>query len=326
LLARFGLPTHILGKLTPPGTRLGRLRKSVAEETGLADAEVVLPGTHDTASAVMAVPVDAGATAESGSHTTPQQGRGRETRAQQGFAKPTWCYISSGTWSLMGVEVPEPVINDTCYRLNFTNEGGVGGTTRLLKNIAGMWLVQECRRIWQLAGRTFEWDELVALAERSPPHGPLINPDDARFVAPRDMPAAIAEFARESGQGAPQSEGAFVRCAFESLALRYRMVLTWLEQLIEGPIDTIHIVGGGAHNRLLCQMAADATGRRVVAGPTEATAIGNLMMQAVAAGDVDSIAEARQVIRDSFDLESYEPRDSGAWDESYGRFQKLLSE
>ena len=309
LLERFGLPTHILGKLTPPGTRLGRLRKSVAEETGLSDVEVVLPGTHDTASAVMAVPVDAASTSSTGK-----------------AAKPTWCYISSGTWSLMGVEVPEPVISDTCYRLNFTNEGGVGGTTRLLKNIAGMWLVQECRRIWQQAGRTFEWDELVSLAERSPPHGPLINPDDARFVAPRDMPAAMVEYLRQNGQSAPQSEGAFVRCAFESLALRYRMVLTWLEQLVEGPIDTIHIVGGGAHNRLLCQMAADATGRRVVAGPTEATAIGNLMMQAVAAGDVGSIAEARQVIRDSFDVQSYEPRDSSAWNESYARFQKLLSE
>jgi rhamnulokinase len=189
-----------------------------------------------------------------------------------------------------------------------------------------MWLVQECRRIWQLAGRTFEWDELVALAERSPPHGPLINPDDVRFVAPRDMPAAMVEYLRASGQAAPLGEGAFVRCAFESLALRYRMVLTWLEQLVEGPIDTIHIVGGGAHNRLLCQMAADATGRHVVAGPTEATAIGNLMMQAVAAGDVGSIAEARQVIRDSFDVQTYDPRDSAAWDESYARFQKLLSE
>ncbi len=334
LLERFGLPTNILGKLTPPGTRLGRLRKSVAEETGLSDAEVVLPGTHDTASAVMAVPVDVGATAESGMQNRPQKGGqalfASQTRQSEpvpdGFAKPAWCYISSGTWSLMGVEVPEPVINDTCYRLNFTNEGGVGGTTRLLKNIAGMWLVQECRRIWQQAGRTFEWDELVSLAERSPPHGPLINPDDARFVAPRDMPAAIVEFLRESEQSAPQSEGAFVRCAYESIALRYRMVLTWLEQLVEGPIDTIHIVGGGAHNRLLCQMAADATGRCVVAGPTEATAIGNLMMQAVAAGDVGSIAEARQVIRDSFDVQSYEPRGTTAWDESYGRFQKLLGD
>ncbi len=301
LLQRFGLPTGILQPIVPPGTGLGPLRPHVAEATGLRETQVVLPGTHDTASAVLSVPASA---------------RSDET--------PDWCYISSGTWSLMGVEVPRPVINDKCRELNFTNEGGVGGTTRLLKNIAGLWLVQECRRIWQLEGREFDWDELVAKAAAAAPLVALIDPDHASFVAPKDMPAAIRDFCRASGQTVPESEGAVVRCALESLALRYRLVLTWLEELIGRRIETIHIVGGGSNNRLLNQMAADATGRRVVAGPVEATAIGNLMMQAVSSGDAASISEARDVIRASFDVAEFTPQASAAWDDAFARFQSLL--
>ncbi|MCY2994124.1 MAG: FGGY-family carbohydrate kinase [Planctomycetota bacterium] len=302
MLEKFGIPTHILGKIVPPGTRLGPLQASVAEATGLRGVQVVLPGSHDTASAVMAVP----AASVSGS-------------------QPDWCYISSGTWSLMGVESPVPVVNDKCRELNFTNEGGVGDTIRLLKNIAGLWLVQECRRVWKQEGRDFGWEELVRRAGEAKPLVSLVAPDDSSFVAPKDMPAAIREYCQRTGQPVPQTEGEVIRSVLESLALRYRMVLGWLEDLTGQQLQTIHIVGGGTQNRLLCQMAADACNRRVVAGPIEATAIGNVMMQAVSSGDVASIAQAREVIRRSFDVEEYTPDNPQPWHDAYGRFAQLAS-
>jgi rhamnulokinase len=239
--------------------------------------------------------------------------------------RPNWCYISSGTWSLMGVEVPRPVINEKCLALNFTNEGGVGGTVRLLKNISGLWIVQECRRAWNRAGGHFGWEDLNLLSAAAPPLRSLVNPDDPAFLAPPDMPAAIVDYCRRTGQPVPASEGAVIRAALESLALKYRQVLRWLEELTGGRIETIHIVGGGTQNRQLCQMAADACDRPVVAGPIEATAIGNLMLQAVSAGDVSTIAEAREVIRHSFAVEQYDPRPDAAWDEAYARFERLMS-
>ena len=298
LLEKLDIPTRMLQKIIEPGTDLGRLRPEVARDTGLANVRVVVPGTHDTASAVMSVPT-----------------------AENANQQPKWCYISSGTWSLMGVEVPSPVITDRCRELNFTNEGGVGGTIRLLKNICGLWLVQECRRIWQLGGKSYDWNELVAIAERSTPLACHVNPDDARFLAPENMPQAIAAYCQSTGQNTPQSEGQIIRCALESLALCYRQVLGWLEQLTDGRIETIHIVGGGTQNRLLCQMAADACQRPVIAGPIEATAIGNIMMQAVTAGEVGSISEAGELIRHSFPVEQYEPRSDDNWDEAFARFQ-----
>ncbi len=300
LLEAFDIPTRFLHPAVQPGTKLGRIRSSVASETGLEGVQVVLPGTHDTASAVMAVPA-----------------------SSTGQSRPDWCYISSGTWSLMGVEVPKPVVTPECGALNFTNEGGVGGTIRLLKNIAGLWLVQECRRIWDREGRTYDWGQLTEAARASRPLASLINPDDPRFVAPDDMPRAIQQYCRETGQPVPDTDGAVIRCALESLALRYRMVLNWLEQLVGSELTTVHIVGGGTQNRLLCQMAADSCGRPVVTGPIEATAIGNIMMQAVADGAVASISEARAVIRDSFEVEQYTPQDAAPWDDAYARFEKL---
>jgi rhamnulokinase len=224
----------------------------------------------------------------------------------------------------MGVEVTQPVINGRCSELNFTNEGGIGGTIRLLKNIAGLWLVQECRRIWQSEGHEFGWDALVHLAEESPPLVSLVDPNDPAFVAPSSMPVAIQEYCSRTGQKVPNSEGAIVRCALESLALRYRMVLGYLEELTGGRIDTIHIVGGGSQNRLLNQFAADACHRRVVAGPVEATALGNLTLQAVTAGDLASIGDAREVVRQSFDVAEFRPNNPHPWDEAYGRFLKLV--
>ena len=300
MLERLNIPTSILGPIVPPGTCYGTLRRAVVDETGLRNARVVLPGTHDTASAVVAVP-----------SPRPLE------------RSPDWCYISSGTRSLMGVETKEPVINDRSRELNFTNEGGVGGSVRLLKNIAGLWLVQECRRIWEQAGESMQWSQLVALAHDSRPLVSLIDPDDVRFVAPRDMPKAIQQFCSATGQVVPETHGAVVRCGLESIALRYRSVLTSLEELIGGRLETVHIVGGGTQNRLLCQLTADACRRQVLAGPVEATAIGNCMVQAVAAGDVASLVEARNIVRTSFDVQQYEPQDPDPWDEAFARFEAL---
>ncbi len=304
LLGRFGLPTRMLHDVIQPGTGLGKLRSQVVSATGLSDLAVVAPGTHDTASAVMAVPA---ASAPAG-------------------AEPDWCYISSGTWALMGVENPRPVINATCAKLNFTNEGGVGGTIRLLKNITGLWLLQECRRVWNAAGKQWDWEQLNRLADAAPALASLVNPDDPRFMAPTDMPEAIRAACREQGEPAPQEEGAVIRCALDSLAMKSRQVLSWLERLIGRRLNTIHIVGGGALNERLCQATADACGRTVVAGPVEATAIGNVMMQAIAAGAVGSISQAREVVRRSFPVQTYEPRNPAAWDAAWERFVKISPE
>ncbi|MBN2578233.1 MAG: rhamnulokinase [Pirellulales bacterium] len=302
LLKQFDLPVRILGRLTQPGTSLGALQKHLADETGLAETQVVLPGTHDTASAVLAVPA-----------------------ASRPGATPDWCYVSLGTWALMGVEAPRPVVNDRVLELNFTNEGGVGGTTRLLKNIAGLWLVQECRRAWNAAGGNFSWEDLNRLSAAAKPLQSFVNPDAHELLAPRDMPEAICAFCRRAGQPVPDDRGAILRCALESIALKFRQVLGWCEELNGGRVETIHIVGGGTQNRQFCQMAADACGRRVMAGPIEATATGNLMMQAVAAGDVADIAQAREVVRRSFTVEEYAPQNPAAWDEAYARFQRVLA-
>jgi rhamnulokinase len=302
LLEQFSLPTRILGPIVQPGTLLGPLRANLATETGLGSAQVVLPGSHDTASAVMAVPA-----------------------VSHPGVRPDWCYVSLGTWALLGIESPRPVVNDAVLKLNFTNEGGIGGTTRLLKNITGLWLVQECRRVWNQAGENLDWEALNRLSAAAASLRAFINPDAADFLAPADMPEAIRAFCRKTGQPAPDDKGGVLRCALESIAMKFRHVLEMCEQLNGGRIETIHIVGGGTQNRQLCQAAADACGRRVVAGPIEATAIGNVMMQAVALGDVASIAEAREVIRRSFPVDEYLPQNTAAWDEAYGRFLKIIA-
>jgi rhamnulokinase len=300
LLERFDLPTTMLGPLIQPGTTLGPLQPEVAAATGISHLQVVAPGTHDTASAIMAVPA-----------------------AGSLGMRPDWCYISSGTWSLMGVEVLQPVINEKCLELNFTNEAGVGGATELLKNICGLWLVQECRRVWNQGGKTYSWEHLNQAAAASEPLIHLIDPNDPAFHAPPDMPTAIRDFCRRTGQPAPADEGAVIRCALQSLALTYRRTLAELEDLTGARIETIHIVGGGTQNKQLCQMTADACQRRVLAGPIEATAIGNLMMQAISAGEISSIAQAREIIRQSMSVEEYRPHEPAPWDDAYQRFLVL---
>lgn len=250
----FNLPRRILPELIEPGTEIGPLRKSLTEELGIPSVTVLAPATHDTASAVAAVPTV------------------RPPGVVDVVGPPDWCYLSSGTWSLLGVEVQHPVITAETLRANFTNEGGVAGTTRLLKNIMGLWLVQECRRTWARNGRDFSYEELLSLAEAARPFGALVDPDDPSFLAPGDMPSRLAAYCTKTGQTPPENEGAFARCALESLALKYRWTIERIEKILGTSIRTIHIVGGGSRNTLLCQFTADACGRMVLAGPVEATA------------------------------------------------------
>jgi rhamnulokinase len=237
---------------------------------------------------------------------------------------PDWCYLSSGTWSLLGVEIPRPVISSETMKYNFTNEGGVAGTTRLLKNIMGLWLVQECRRTWARARRELSYEEMIARAQVAPPFVTLVDPDDVSFLAPGDMPGRLAAYCTRTGQVPPPDEGAVVRCCLESLALKYRWAIDRLEFILGTTIKTIHVVGGGTKNTLLCQFTADACGRPVYAGPVEATAIGNIMMQALARGQLGSMADLRAVVARSFPVTVYEPRDTAAWTDAAGRFAALV--
>ena len=297
LLEKLDLPTSILPEIVPSGTVIGPLRAEVAQECGVSSVPVIAPACHDTASAVAAVPAT-----------------GTE-----------WCYISSGTWSLMGVELDEPIINEKSLRYNYTNEGGVGGTTRFLKNIMGLWLVQECRRQFQREGYDHGYGELTQMAQRSQPLAALIDPDYKPFLSPGEMPRKIEEFCRKTGQRPPNSRGDFVRTCLDSLALTYRKTLEGLEDVLGRRVGVIHVVGGGCQNELLNQMTADACNRPVVAGPVEATAIGNILVQAMATGDIKSLADARAVVRNSFEVKRYEPQHTKQWDEAYARYRAVLS-
>lgn len=300
LLERLGIPPHIFRQVIQPGTSIGPLLPHIAEEAGLpAGVSVIAPACHDTASAVAAVPV-----------TGADAGR--------------FAYLSSGTWSLLGVELDSPVINEKSLAYNVTNEGGVANTIRLLKNLGGLWIVQECRRVWSQQERDYSFGELTDMAAAALPFAAMIDPDDALFLPPGDMEPRIAEFCRRTGQTPPANKGQVIRVALESLALKYRWVLDRLEELIENPIEVVHIVGGGTQNRLLNQFAANATGRRVVTGPIEATAIGNILLQMLAVGQISSLGEGREVVRRSFPVETYDPQDTPVWSEAYERFVKLV--
>jgi rhamnulokinase len=298
LLSAMGIPRNIFPQIINPGTIMGPLLQTVAEGTGASEVLVIAPACHDTGSAVAAVPATG-----------------------QNFA-----WLSSGTWSIMGSESPEPIINPTSLKFNFTNEGGVNGTFRFSKNIAGLWLMQECRRAWAVQGEAHTYDELTQSAVEAAPFVALIDPDYGEFAKPGDMPARIRTYCQRTGQPAPESKGAVVRCVLESLALKYRLVLERLESMVGDRLEPLHMVGGGTKNRLLNQFTADATGRQVIAGPVEATAIGNILMQAIALKHVNSLAEARQVVTRSFELETYEPRNRSQWDDVYQRFIRLIEQ
>lgn len=296
LLRALGIPVRMLSPLCATGSRLGPLRADVAAETGSAGTDVIATAGHDTAAAVAAVPA-------TGSN---------------------WCYISSGTWSLMGVELSSPCITSRSLAANFTNEGGVAGTTRFLKNIMGLWLVQECRRCFERAGHKHDYATLAWLADKEPRMGPIVDPDHEGFIRPDDMVRAIQAFCKSTDQDPPETHGAIIRCCLESLALRYRWVLEMIQAILVKRIETIHIVGGGSQNELLCELTADCCGRPVVTGPVEATAMGNCLVQAMGRERIGTLAELREIARNSTKLRTYEPRHTAGWDEQFGRFCKLL--
>ena len=289
-----GLPKNILGDVVLPGTKLGGLLDEIKDTCALGDTPVFATAAHDTASAVAAVPAS---------------------------GDQPWCYISSGTWSLMGVEIDQPIVTPKALELTLTNEIGVEGKIRLLKNIAGLWLVQECRRQWLLEGQEYSYSQLAEMASQAEPFYAILDPD--QFIEPGRMPQRMAEFCRKTGQNVPQSPGQFVRVALESLAFRYRQVLEMLEACAGYRIEVIHIVGGGSRNGLLNRFVAGATGRTVVAGPSEATAAGNLLVQAMGAGEISGLGQLRDVIRNSFEIETIAGQSDPAWDRAYEKYLKI---
>ena len=294
ILSAAGIPASLMPDVLAPGTLVGNLLGSVAEETGLRETQVIATTGHDTAAAVAAVPA---------------QGE-------------DWAYISSGTWSLLGMELPSPLISPQTLAANYTNEGGVAGTTRFLKNITGLWLLQQCRREWSPGG-DLGYDELTRMAGEAPPFQAFLDPDCPDFLNPPSMTEAIRRYFLRTGQEHPPAPAGTARCILESLALKYRFVLEQLRLLTARPISRIHVIGGGSRNGTLCQFTADAAGLTVLSGPAEATAIGNIMVQAMAFGYVDSLAEIRSIIRDSVDVKNYEPSQEAGWDRAYERFREV---
>jgi rhamnulokinase len=293
VMDKLELPVDLLGEIVEPGTRVGNLSEKVTASRTLRGTPVIAPATHDTGSAVAAV-----------------------------VARDGTAFISSGTWSLLGTEIDAPLITDEALRLNFTNEGGVCGTTRFLKNVMGLWMLQCCRSSWTSRGQVYDYRELMELASREPEFGQLVDPDDESFLHPSDMPRTIDNFCERTQQSAPKTPGAYARTVLESLAFKYRQVIGDLERLTRKPIQQIRIIGGGSKNRLLNQFAADATGRRVLAGPAEATALGNVAMQILATGTASSLNEVRAMVDRSFPTEIFEPRETDKWERHAARFQQ----
>jgi rhamnulokinase len=297
LLGALGIPARILPEILSPGTVIGPLNPEVARETGFHDTRVVATAGHDTAAAIAAVPAE-----------------GKD-----------WAYVSSGTWSLMGMETGEPIINQLALEANFTNEGGVGGTVRFLKNIAGLWLIQQCRKEWA-KGAPLSYDEITRMAGEASPFRSFIDPDWPEFLNPPSMPEAIRLFCIRTKQPPPLTPAQTIRCVLESLAMKYRFTLGQLHRIAGTEIRRIHVIGGGSRNELLCRFAAAATGLPVIAGPAEATAYGNIMVQAMALGYVRSLADIRAIVRNSVELKTYEPSGNGDWERAYERFSNVLEE
>ena len=295
LLASLGLTRSMFGKMVNPGTPIGVLTDEVQKMTGLGPIPVIAVAGHDTGSAVAAVPAK-----------------------DEKFA-----YLSSGTWSLMGIETKDAIINDLSYQRNFTNEGGIEGTTRFLKNICGMWLYERCRKEWPEEVRQLSHPELQGSAMQVEAFRSIINPDDAQFANPDSMIEAIQQFCRRTNQPIPETPAEICRCIFDSLALRYKQVFQWMQEFAPFKLEVLHIIGGGSLNKYLNQFTANATGATVLAGPQEGTAIGNIMLQAKAAHLVNDIWEMRQIIANSLELVKYEPTDKAIWDQAFLKYQKI---
>ncbi|MCR5353476.1 MAG: rhamnulokinase [Clostridiales bacterium] len=297
VIDKLGFDRKIFGQIVNPGESAGKLLPHVIEEVGSTDAQVIACASHDTASAVVAVPAKT----------------------------DDFVYISSGTWSLMGKEIPEPITNDLSYGYNMTNEGGTEGKIRFLKNIMGLWIEQESRRQWAREGEKISFDELSNMAMASKPLACFINPSDLVFQTPGNMPERIVEYCRKTGQYVPQTKGEIVRCIFDSLAMCYRMTCEGIDEITGSKAPFINIVGGGTKEVPLCRLTSDACKRPVVTGPVEATALGNIAIQAIAAGEIKDVKQAREVIANSFELSYFEPHDADMWDDGYERFKKIIN-
>jgi sugar (pentulose or hexulose) kinase len=297
VMDKLSLPAGILPTVVSAGTVMSQLSSRMGVELGCGPVPIIAIGSHDTASAVVAVPA------------------AEDTK---------WAYLSSGTWSLMGVEVPRAIVNDKTFQYEFTNEGGVDNTIRLLKNIMGLWLMQECRRQWQRQGTDLTYAELAAMASEAEPFTRYIDVDYSGFLAPGDMPKRINEYLKETGQDPVRTKdkGLMIRTILESLVMKYRSVMEAIEDACGDKIDVLHIVGGGIQNELLCQFTAGGLGKKVITGPIEATASGNVLMQARATGQIQSLEQAREIVRNSFDLKEYEPQDVSRWDKQYDMVRK----
>lgn len=297
VLTALSLPEGILPELIPTGTCIGQLDAALCEELGLAPASVIAVAGHDTQSAMAAVPTE----------------------------QPDFLFLSCGTWSLLGTELPEPVINEASERANITNEGGYGGKASFLKNIIGLWLIQECRRQWLREGKEYSFGELEQMAKAAEPFQSFIHPDAPEFVPSGNMPARIRDYCRRTGQSVPESVGAVVRCIDESLAMRYHQATLELEGCLGRTYPCLHMIGGGIQSHLLCQMTADACAKPVLAGPVEATVLGNIALQLLSSGAIGSLSEARQIIRASEDIQTYQPEQVERWQQEYHRWEEITS-
>lgn len=297
LLAKVGLDTSLMNDIIAPGDIIAPLKDDICSQTGIRQANLVSACSHDTGSAIVAVP----ATGDD------------------------WAYISSGTWSLMGLELNSPIVNEKALEYNFSNEGGAGGTFRFLKNIMGLWLLQQCQKRWSDSGKEYNYPQLIDEAARATPFKTFIDPDYEKFFNPPDMLSAIDNFCELTSQSKPSSPGEYVRAILESLALKYRHVMEQLIEVSGKQINTIHIIGGGTKNKLLCQFTADATGKKVITGPAEGTAAGNILMQMIAKGQAGSIEEIRSIVRNSFDFGLYTPGMSPKWENAYQKFLEILT-
>ena len=296
LFAPMDIPEKLFTEIVRPGNILGGLLPEITEDTGELKAQVINAASHDTASAIAAVPA----------------------------AGENFVYISSGTWSLMGMESREPVITEKSRKYDFTNEGGVGGTIRVLRNVMGLWLIQESRRQWEREGERLSFDEMSDAALKSPPCASLVNVDLPEFLAPGNMPERIRGYCSRTNQPVPETKGALIRCIYDSLALTYKRTLGQINELQGVPAQKIHVVGGGTKETLLCQFTADACGVPVYAGPIEATAIGNVAVQLTALGEIKDPGEARRIIADSFETAEYTPENTNLWDDALVKYEKLL--
>ena len=297
LLEKLGIPADIFTEVVYPGEKVGVLKAELAEELGVAQIPVIAVASHDTGSAVASVPVP---------------------------DKDDFIYISSGTWSLMGVELDKPNVSEGAFAHNFTNEGGVNKTVRFLKNIMGLWLIQESKRQWEREGEALSFNELEQQANAAKPFESMIDPDYPAFQTPGNMPRRIREYCEKTGQKVPQTKGEVVRCIAQSLAFKYRNTIEGMEEVTGKKYSVLNIVGGGIKDKMICQFTANATKRTVEAGPVEATSIGNVIVQAMAMGAIEDLSQGRQVVKNSFDIAQYIPQDSAAWDAAYEQWKKII--